>query len=197
MFCNKCGNKLTDDARFCVKCGYKVESINSTNKIFRKEYEFLGKDGRTKLTIEGNRIIISRPGMYSKFSHGFAGEKTILINNISSVQFKPVGFATSGYLQFIFPGSMEKKSGAIRGAIDENIIYFGSSGFDTKSVNNRALEIKRYIENYSSKENVNNNVTNIYNSSDKYDKLAKIKKLLDQGVLSQEEFDNEKKKILN
>ena len=31
---------------------------------------------------------------------------------------------------------------------------------------------------------------------DKYDQLAKLKKLLDDGVLTQEEYDAEKKKIL-
>jgi len=34
-------------------------------------------------------------------------------------------------------------------------------------------------------------------SSDKYDKLKKLKELFDNGVLSKEEFDTEKKKILN
>lgn len=34
------------------------------------------------------------------------------------------------------------------------------------------------------------------NTSDKYDQLKKIKKLLDDGVLTQEEYDAEKKKIL-
>jgi uncharacterized membrane protein len=33
-------------------------------------------------------------------------------------------------------------------------------------------------------------------SSQKYDHLAKIKKLLDDGVISQEEFESEKNKIL-
>ena len=27
MFCNKCGEKLPDDAKFCTKCGYKVNNI--------------------------------------------------------------------------------------------------------------------------------------------------------------------------
>ncbi len=31
----------------------------------------------------------------------------------------------------------------------------------------------------------------------KYDQLAKIKELLDNGILSQDEFDLEKQKILN
>ena len=32
---------------------------------------------------------------------------------------------------------------------------------------------------------------------DPYEKLAKLKKLLDQGIISQEEFDEAKKKLLN
>jgi hypothetical protein len=34
-------------------------------------------------------------------------------------------------------------------------------------------------------------------TNDKYDQLAKLKKLLDDGVLSNEEYETEKKKILN
>ena len=32
--------------------------------------------------------------------------------------------------------------------------------------------------------------------NDKYDKLAKIKKLFDEGILTKEEYESEKKKIL-
>jgi len=34
-------------------------------------------------------------------------------------------------------------------------------------------------------------------TTDKYDRLIKIKGLLDSGVLTQEEFENEKRKILS
>lgn len=197
MFCTKCGNKITENAKFCVRCGCKVEITNNINKVFRKVYEFnsITNGGKTKVIIDDSKITILRPGLISKFSHGFVGEKTILIKDISSVQFKPVGIAR-GYLQFVFPGSKEEKSGIVCGSKGENIIYF-DSGFNNAKINNNAKEIKRYIENYNSNPNFNNNITNIYNSTDKYDKLAKIKRLLDQGVLSQEEYDSEKKKILN
>lgn len=39
--------------------------------------------------------------------------------------------------------------------------------------------------------------TEDYNLSRKYDHLAKIKKLLDEGVISEAEFESEKEKILN
>lgn len=37
----------------------------------------------------------------------------------------------------------------------------------------------------------------LYGKTDKYDQLAKIKKLFDDGVLSKEEYESEKKKILD
>lgn len=161
----------------------------------KKEYEFssFSNGGKTKVILEDGKITITRPGFISKFSHGFTGDKTILIKDISAVQFKPVGIAR-GYLQFVFVGSREAKSGIIRGERNENIIYF-DSGFNNDKINKNAKEIKDYIENYNIKAS-QNSITNIYNSTDKYDKLAKIKKLLDDGVLSKEEFEKEKQKIL-
>ena len=196
MYCVKCGKQIKSDSQFCTYCGYKVNNINKKSNIQIKEYEFysLGNGGKSKIIIDGSKITILRPGILSKFSHGFSGEKTILIKDITAVQFKPAGMG-GGYLQFIFPGTKEKKSGMIRGEIDENIIYFDST-FNNNKVNNNAKEIKEYIENYNAKM-YNNTVTNVYNTSDKYDKLSKIKKLLDEGVLSQEEFEAEKRKILH
>lgn len=31
MYCPKCRNVLSDDSRFCTKCGYKIQSITTTN----------------------------------------------------------------------------------------------------------------------------------------------------------------------
>lgn len=32
MFCNRCGAKLPDDSRFCIKCGNKLRVLSSTEK---------------------------------------------------------------------------------------------------------------------------------------------------------------------
>ena len=40
-------------------------------------------------------------------------------------------------------------------------------------------------------------ITAPVSSEDKYDQLRKIKKLYDEGILTEEEFTAEKKKILN
>lgn len=156
-----------------------------------KEYIFNSPTmgGKTKIVLSGNSVTISRPGVLSKLSHGFSGDKTIMINQISAVQIKKAGMAR-GYIQFILAGTREAKSG-ILGSKDENIIYFDSA-FKNKEVNANAEEIKKYIEQYNS--NIYNQ--NIVKEDDKYDKLIKLKKLLDDSVISQEEFENEKTKIL-
>ena len=82
----------------------------------KKEYEFysLGMGGKSIIKIDGNTLTISRPGLMSKMSLGFTGDKTIMINQISGVQIKKVGLAR-GYIQFIMAGNKETKSGIIGG----------------------------------------------------------------------------------
>ncbi len=200
MYCKKCGSEIKNTKKFCSSCGTQVleteqdnfEQKNSNDNLFRfKSME----QGKVEITIRDNKLTISRPGIIAKFSHGFVGEKTILINQISAVQLKKVGFSR-GYLQFMIAGHEERKSGIIRGSKDENIIYFDSYGKKQNKIMNESAEyIKNYIEEYNSKSN-SQSVT-LIQQDDKYDKLSKLKKLLEENVINQDEFDKEKDKILN
>ena len=159
-----------------------------------KEYVFndITMGGKTIIKLGEGTLTISRPGLVSKFSHGFSGEKTILFNQISAIQIKKAGIAR-GYIQFILAGTKEGKSGVLFGdSKNENIVYFAST-FHNKKTNSAAEEIKRTIEQY----NLNSNKgTTIVKEEDKYDKLAKLKKLLDDNAITQEEFESEKAKLL-
>lgn len=160
----------------------------------KKQFTFnsIMKDGKTIITIDDGRLTISRPGILSKLSHGFSGEKAILIENISAVQLKKAGISR-GYIQFIMPGAIEKRSGITNGAIDENIIYF-----ESKKYNEDAETIKLYIENYNLYKNKNSSTTiNQQVTKNKYDELRQLNGLLADGIINQEEFDKEKGKILS
>lgn len=163
----------------------------------QKEYEFysLGMGGKSIIRIDGNTLTISRPGLMSKMSLGFTGEKTVMINQISGVQIKKVGLAR-GYIQFIMAGTKEAKSGVIGGKIDENIVY-SDSFFKNKNnqINSNFEEIKKYIEEFNS--NQNNNTTIIQNVKSPVEQVKELKELLDMGAISQEEFDIKKKELLN
>ena len=162
----------------------------------QKEYEFysLGMGGKSIIKINGNTLTISRPGLMSKMSLGFTGDKTIMINQISGVQIKKVGLAR-GYIQFIMAGTKEVKSGIIGGKIDENVVYSDSAlKKSNKQINDDFEEIKRYIEDFNSSQN---NTTVVQNVKSPVEQVKELKELLDMGAISQEEFDKKKKELLN
>ena len=103
---------------------------------------------------------------------------------------------TTGYIQFVIIGSQESKGGLKQALEDENSIVFGGT-FDDKTLNRNAREIKSYIEQFNSIKPVESGVTNIIKNDDKYDKLKKLKDLLDNNIINQEEFEKEKSKLLN
>ena len=162
----------------------------------QKEYEFysLGKGGKSIIKINGNTLTISRPGLMSKMSLGFTGDKTIMINQISGVQIKKVGLAR-GYIQFIMAGTKEVKSGIIGGKIDENVVYSDSSfKKSNKQINDDFEKIKKYIEDFNSNQN---NTTVVQNVKSPVEQVKELNELLDMGAISQEEFDKKKKELLN
>ncbi|OBX22197.1 MULTISPECIES: SHOCT domain-containing protein [Bizionia] len=71
-------------------------------------------------------------------------------------------------------------------------VYFTVGG---GNITNYILDIENAISTCEVENCVDQN-TAVQASSDKYDKLSKIKGLLDEGVLTQEEYDAEKKIIL-
>lgn len=158
----------------------------------KKEYMFWSVQGGKCIAIlEDDKITIRRKGILAFSNYGLKGDKVIFLRNISGIQLKEAKM-TVGYLQFIIIGSQESKGGLQSAMKDENTIVFGG-GFHDKQMNESATEIKSYIENYLLNMNQPNSTTTI---PDKYDQLSKIKKLLDDGILSQEEYENEKRKIL-
>lgn len=154
----------------------------------KKEYIFGGStSGKAIVVLEDDKITIKRKGFMALMNHGLKGEKTIMLNSISGIQYKASGIA-AGYLQIVVIGSYESKRGLQDALKDENTIGFAGGEY-----NKQALEIKSFLETYIANKNQTNYTVK---ESDKYDQLSKIKKLLNDGVLTQEEFEEEKRKIL-
>ncbi|WP_171333324.1 DUF4429 domain-containing protein [Enterococcus cecorum] len=146
---------------------------------------FIKKPMKTTINITDNAILINREGMNSFLIQGAKGQKTIPLKNITSVQFKLPGGMTNGYIQFSMLGSLESKGGIQAAVRDENSIVF------TKKDNEIMTALKDYVENI---------VLNTSDSSSPQlsaaDEIAKFKKLLDDGILTQEEFDKKKAELL-
>lgn len=120
------------------------------------------------------------------------GEKTIYYTDCIGVQFKQSKY-TIGYLQLETAASSGNNKG-------NNFFEENTFTFDTSVISNeRMVEVSNYVKARvdAAKKGVaapaptNNNNTSIA------DELLKLKQLLDMGVLSQEEFDDQKNKLLN
>ena len=101
---------------------------------------FYFKHGKTTVRIDDHFLRISRGGSLSNLVlQGLDGEKTILLSEITAYQLKAPG-ATTGYFQFIFPGSQETKGGALKAVEDENSVIFTQPDME------QALMLKQELE---------------------------------------------------
>jgi hypothetical protein len=161
-------------------------TAEDTNKRVIKTEKSLKADGENgQIEIKDNKIIISRRGITAFLIYGFAGEKEILIDNITAVQYKKAGRYTGGYIQFTFKGCLEAKRGIREATKDENSIVF-----------NRSQEKKfQYIKDEINKRILSNNqpIKTISN----LDELEKLAHLRDKGIVTEEEFNLKKKELLN
>ena len=150
-------------------------------------YSVKGVNGQ--IEVHEDKIIITRKGLLGFTSQGLAGEKTIPISAIQSVQFKEGGMLTNGFIQFAVLGGREKQGGLLAATQDENTVML-RMGEQTEI----GRKIKDYIESRileASKPQVA-----IVQQTSAADEIKKFKELLDIGAITQDEFDAKKKQIL-
>lgn len=115
----------------------------------------------------------------------FNGEKKFYYSDLTSVQFRAPGMLSDGYLEFEYPGS---RSGNNANAYtSENAIAF------TKKELPVMEDIYKYIDGKIREYKTKGNVTVQQSSAEE---LKKFKELLDNGIITQEEFDVKKKQLL-
>lgn len=141
------------------------------------EIQLQGTLGKT-VTVCGNCIKI-------KPSRNSNSIKTILIDKIIQVSVKKPTIFKGGYIHFQ-TGNIDEGILGINDVVsDPNAILFNA-----KEKYEIALNIKRYIEDYNSK--INSNADNLSIA----DEINKLKNLLDQGIINQEQFEKQKSKLL-
>ena len=139
-----------------------------------------------QLDLYKTKVVIRRKGALATMSHGFTGDKEILIRNITGVQLKPGSAMLNGYIQFTIPGGNESKRGIGAATQDENTVMFH------KNENEVAKSIKDKIEQIQ----MDMNKPQAVAASSPVDEIRKLKTLLDDNIITQEEFDEKKSKLL-
>ena len=143
-----------------------------------------------QLEVFQDKVIIRRKGAFSKMCYGFfKGDKTIYIHQIAGIQVK-LGGLTNGYIQFTVPGGIESTKGIYDAMRDENSVMF------TPGKNKQVEEMKKFIEKMIAEKNQGKQSGVNHPAVSHADELRKFKNLLDEKVISQDEFDRKKKELL-
>lgn len=144
---------------------------------------------------EGGKDLWNKPLVRSgvEFVGSFfkSDERTILFEQIDSINYSEPTFLGNGHLAFSLGG--KAGMGKLGAAFSGNSFVFD------KKAKDEALRAKEYIEKRIveiSRASNQPSITNVINEASQADELLKFKKLLDSGVITQEEFDAKKKQIL-
>jgi Domain of unknown function (DUF4429)/Short C-terminal domain len=147
-------------------------------------------DGRNGGTVELSEtgVVIRRKGVLSALNQGLKGEKRIPYASIMSVQFKEAGF-TTGYIQFGVLGGQESRAGVWDAVKDENTVLF------TKEASADFQRLRDLVE-----ERIGHARTSTIGAAPSAgllsEELTRLADLRDRGVLTEDEFLEQKKRLL-
>lgn len=187
----------------------KIKIMNSRNDTPQNTMTINGKHNKTILgnsnenrmdviyTMRGvqdmlevfeDRVTITPKGVLGFMNKGIKGTKEIPFQSIGAVQFKEAGDVFSGYIQFTISGGIESRGGIFSAVRDENTFMYKH-----KKNNALVIEIKKYIDSAVRRLRTQQPNAPTTKLSDEIQKLAALK---EQGILSSEEFQAAKKKLI-
>lgn len=140
------------------------------------------------LEVYEDKVKITPTGILALINKGMKGTKTIPFLSINAIQYKKPGSFTNGYIQFTLSGGMESRGGILDATKDENTIMFAAK--DTAVIE----KIKDYIE--SQMQKLRNPNTPSQASASLSSELEKLAELKNKGVLTDDEFQSAKKRLL-
>ncbi len=139
------------------------------------------------LQVFDDRVEIVPRGLLGFMNKGVRGVKEIPFHSITAVQFKESGML-SGYLQFTIPGGNENRGGILDATKDENTFIFSGPQNNAK-----AIVIKQYINSKIKELRTPSTIPATPSLSDEIQKLANLRA---QGIISDQEFQSAKDKLI-
>jgi hypothetical protein len=149
------------------------------------------EERKNSVELYPGKVTIRRHGAMNAINVGLVGDKDIYLHTITGIQVKKPGLST-GYIQFVTSGSQDNKSGVTGATQDENSVIFS----DIRSYE-RALAMKAKIEELIREQRTPPVVATVVAQPISIaDELIKLAALVDQGILTRDEFDGDKRRLL-
>lgn len=151
--------------------------------------EFVAKGVSGYLKVTPTKVILEHTGFLNALS-GKKGVKEIPIKSITSIQFKKPGF-TNGYIEFSFSGGKETKGKGTFGAVEnENAMVFTSKHLKD------FIKAKELIDKYRAELEAAPAKEQTASTKSLADQIRELAKLKEEGIISEDEFETAKKKLL-
>ena len=150
-------------------------------------YVFEGQSGNVH--VFEDRVFLERrkPGCLNFYSPFPRESKSIPIASITAIQVCPPNiWGSAGFIQFTVPGGKASISGAAEAIVDENCVSFAVRKLTpgAQKVHDLVFELKAAA-------------AKVDDSFSVADEIKKLKGLFDEGVLTSDEFESQKKKLLS
>ncbi|MGC5343659.1 DUF4429 domain-containing protein [Streptomyces sp. DT171] len=146
-----------------------------------------------QLSFDGTYVTIHRKGFIARATVG-KGEKRLHVSQISAVQWKPAGWVTSGFIQLTVPGGNERRSA------------FGSQNHDASKDENSVLftrdqapafeEIRTALDAAIARQHAPAPAVAPAPGGSLADELTKLGQLVQQGLMTQDEYTQAKARLL-
>ena len=146
-----------------------------------------------QVTLLEDRIRIERKGGIAFVAYGFRGTKEVLIREMTSIEYKDAGAVLNGHILFLYRGGRDVKTSVFGDnsvASNENAVIFDRS-------NQAAFDTLRGMLNEKMNQYNNPQQVVVQTGSSYLDELKKLGELRDAGVITPDEFDQEKAKLLS
>lgn len=167
------------NTHYCSKCNNDLVQQCLNPGI----YSFNGLLGDS-LIVYQDKVIIAHNSPYKS-----RVEKTIYLSNITAVQLRKPTTFKYGYIQFTIPGGGENA------VVDKLYINDNCVTFTNHTTTENAEEIVEYLNRRIQELQNTTQNSNSYQISSA-DEIKKYKELLDNGIITQEEFEAKKRQLL-
>lgn len=149
-----------------------------------------------QIVFDGQYVTITRKGILGRMTVG-KGEKRIHISQISSVQWKPAGPFVNGFIAFSAAGGNERRSkfgSQTSSAVnDENSVIFTTRQKTAFEELRAAVETAIAAHHTPGGQGLPHTVAGLQSVADE---LQKLLQLHEQGVITADEFNDQKRRLL-
>jgi hypothetical protein len=171
---------------YSINCNFDRQYILFFSELFKYIALMKIQSKSNSLELSGNSVLIRKSGLANTLAAGMNGERSIQISSITSIQVKLGTFWSPGYILFSYPGSKPFNGGLIEATQDPDAFIFN------QEFNDDVTKLKAMVEKIMREPKIQEAP-----AFSVADELLKFSKMRVDGIISQDEFDSAKKKLLS